>query len=210
MKNITNTLLIVLLYSSFTFAAEDKGFKPIFNGKNLEGWTLMGKAEGWSVKDGILRSEGAKGGDWIRSKEQYGDYILKLDWKVSAGGNSGIFIRATEEGNPWITGYEVQILDAPGRDLQYGTGSLYGYFSPKPMPDHTPDKWHTFEIQCVGSKIKITADGVKILDVDQLTNEKSKSKPVKGYIGLQDSHSKAGHYIEYRNIRIKKLKPAGS
>lgn len=186
--------------------AVEEGFVPVFNGKNLDGWTVVGKPEGFTVKDGILRSEGAKGGNWIRLDREYADYILKLDWKVSKGGNSGVFIRARKDGNPWETGYEIQILDDESRDIEHCTGSLYGYFAVSKRPDTTPDKWHAFEIRCIGSRITVISDGQTIVDVDQAKNEKSKDKPLKGFIGLQDSHSAAGHYIEFRNIRIKEVK----
>jgi hypothetical protein len=195
-------------------ADTDEGFVPLFNGKDLAGWVIKGKAEGWAVKDGILRSEGAKGGDSIRTVKEYGDFILKVDWKVSPGGNSGVFLRVPDEGAPWQTGYEVQISNE-GRDDKHCTGALYGYAAVKPRPDETPDKWHTFEIHCVGPRIKVISDGVTVVDVDQtrLTapDEKGytdpKTKALRGHIGLQDSHSKAGSYIEFRNVRIKELKP---
>lgn len=208
----------LVLAGSVCGADKEDGFTPLFNGKDLDGWLIKGKAEGWQVKNGILRSEGGKGGDWVRSEKEYGDFILKLDWKISKDGNSGVFIRVPDKGAPWQTGYEVQISNAP-RDEKHCTGALYGYAAVKPRPDETADKWHSFELHCVGSKIKVVADGVTVVDVDQtrLTapDEKGytdpKTKALKGFIGLQDSHAAAGSYIEYRNVRIKELKPgAGS
>jgi Domain of Unknown Function (DUF1080) len=194
---------------------KEAGFVPLFNGKNLDGWVIKGKAEGWQVKNGILRSEGGKGGDWVRSEKEYADFILKLEWKVSKDGNSGVFLRVSDRGAPWQTGYEVQISNAP-REEKHCTGALYSYAAVKPRPDETADKWHTFELHCVGPRIKVIADGVTIVDVDQtkLTapDEKGytdpKTKSLKGYIGLQDSHAPAGSYIEFRNVRIKELKPS--
>lgn len=193
-------------------AADEEGFVSLFNGKDLAGWTIKGKAEGWEVRDGLIRSEGGKGGDRLQSQKQYGDFILKLDWKVSKGGNSGVNIRAADEGNPWQTGYEVQIYTGERDDL-HCTGSLYGYAAVNPRPDETPDKWHTLEIHCSGPRIKTVCDGIKVVDIDQtklpLPKEAGypdpKTKPLKGFIGLQDSHSPAGHYIEFRNVRIKEL-----
>src|SRR3990172_5858435 len=204
---------LALLPGRLSGADKEDGFDSLFNGKNLDGWGVMGKPEGWQVKDGILHSDGAKGGDWIRSDKQYGDFIFKVDWKVSKDGNSGVFIRASDKGAPWQTGYEVQISNQP-RDEKHCTGALYGYAAVKPRPDESADKWHTFEIHCVGPKIKVISDGVTVVNVDQTQlsapDEQGytdpKTKPTRGYIGLQDSHSPAGHYIEYRNIRIKELK----
>jgi hypothetical protein len=201
--------VLVLAMGTFLAVADEpkveEGFVSIFDGKSLAGWTVIGKPEGFTVKDGILRSEGAKGGNWIRSEKEYGDFILRMEWKVSKGGNSGVFIRSAKEGNPWETGYECQILDDETRDDAHCTGSLYGYFAVAKRPDTTPDVWHKFEIRCQGTKIKVTSDDTVCVDVDEKTNEKAKDKPKKGYLGLQDSHSTAGHYIEFRNIRIKSL-----
>src|ERR1044072_6672027 len=103
---------------------KEAGFVPLFNGKNLDGWVIKGKAEGWQVQNGILPSEGARGGEWVRVAREYGDFILKLDWKVSRNGNSGVFLRVPDQGAPWQTGYEVQISSAP-RDDKHCTGALY-------------------------------------------------------------------------------------
>lgn len=184
--------------------ADDNGFVPLFNGKNFSGWVIMGKEKGWTVKDGVIRSEGAMSGKWLRSDKEYTDFVLKVEWRVSKGGNSGVFIRAAEKGLPWFTGYEVQISNAP-RDDAHCTGSLYGFVAVKPRPDETANKWHEFEIRCDGSHITVIADGVKCIDHDQSTSDKTRKKPLKGYVGLQDSHSPKGHYIEYRNVRIKVL-----
>lgn len=198
-------LLIAFASSHADDKKNEAGFKPLFAGDSLDGWKVMGKPEGFTIEDGVLRSEGATGGNWIRYETPLEDFALRLQWKISKEGNSGVFIRALEEGNPWETGYEVQLYDAPGREPQYGTGSLYGYFAPDPEPNHDPDVWHDLEIICQGPKIKVIADGEKVLDVDQTSSEKSKDKPLKGYIGLQDSHSTEGHYIEFRNVRMKRL-----
>lgn len=211
---LVSAFFVSVIAATCALGAEpDDGFVPLFNGRNLDGWVIKGKAEGWQVKDGVLRSEGAKGGDWIRTEKEYGDFILKLDWKVSKGGNSGVFIRVPDQGAPWQTGYEVQISNDP-RDDKHCTGALYGYVPVKPRPDESADTWHTFEIHAVGTRIKVIVDGVTVIDVDQSNLTKPdeagytdpKTKALRGHIGLQDSHSPAGNYIEYRNIRIKELK----
>jgi len=203
------SLFAALLLASAVHAGGKKdkaeeGFTPLFNGKDLSGWVVMGKRSGWKVADRVIRSEGASGGNWLRSEKEYGDFVLKVEWRVSEGGNSGVFIRSAKKGAPWTTGYEVQISNAR-RDESHCTGSLYGYFAVDPRPDESADKWHTFEIHCRGPQIKVIADGVTCIDVDQSKHDKTKEKPLSGYVGLQDSHSPAGHYIEYRNIRIKPL-----
>jgi len=200
----TFALLLALAAPAPAEGKKDAGFVSLFNGKDLDGWVVMGKKDGFVVKDGVIRSEGASGAEWLRSEKQYGDFVLRLDWKVSKDGNSGVFIRSADKGAPWETGYEVQISNQP-RDDEHCTGALYGYFPVKPRPDEAADKWHTFEITCKGTRIKVVADGVTCVDVDQATNPKAKDKPLKGYVGLQDSHSPKGHYVEFRNVKIKAL-----
>jgi len=203
------------------------GFVPLFNGRNLDGWVVMGDPAGFAVKEAVvesyvepsppretragtvktaavIHSDGEKGGQWLRSVRQYSDFILKVDWRVSRNGNSGVFIRCTEDGYPWVTGSEVQISNEP-RDDAHCTGSLYGSVAVRPRPDESADRWHTFEIQCVGNRITVISDGVKVVDADCDKIDALKNKPRAGYIGLQDSHAPKGSYIEYRNIRIKDL-----
>ena len=164
----------------------------------------MGDEDGYQVKDGLIHSDGETGGDWMRTEETYGDYILRVDWRVSEGGNSGVFIRADKECSPWLTGYEIQISSAR-QDEEHCTGSLYGYVGVDPRPDESGDVWHTFEITCRGDQITVKCDDVKCIDFDQSTQENTKDKPHEGYIGLQAAHAPAGHYIQYKNIRIKTL-----
>jgi hypothetical protein len=209
MKRFRFAAVVVMLATGCAVLAEerkpsDDGFVALFNGKDLGGWVNMGKEEGWSVRDGVIHSDGAMGGNWLRSEKEYDNFVFKVDWKVSKGGNSGVFIRAAEKGAPWVTGYEVQISNAP-RDDAHCTGSLYGYVAVKPRPDESPDKWHTFEIHCKDSRITVLSDGVKCVDFDQAKLEKTKDKPLKGFIGLQDAHASKGNYIEYRNVKLKVL-----
>ena len=180
------------------------GFLNLFNGENLDGWTIMGDPAGWSVQDGLIRSEGGKGGDWLRFNEPQNDFVFKLDWRVSENGNSGAYIRAAEEGRPWETGYEIQISNQPRDDL-HCTCSLYGYAAVDPRPDESADTWHTFEIHARGPRITVFSDGTKCTELDQSESEAAREKPLTGFVGIQDSHAGKGSYVEYRNIQLKLL-----
>ncbi len=201
--------LSALVLTNLTVAADEpqkdkEGFVSLFNGKDFSGWVNMGQKAGWSIKDSVIHSAGETGGNWLRSEKQYKNFILKVEWRVSQGGNSGVFIRSAEKGLPWTTGYEVQITNAP-RDDAHCTGSLYGYAAVNPRPDESHDTWHRFEIQCHNHHIRVLADGVKCVDFDQASTDKTKGKPLAGYIGLQDAHVPKGHYIEYRMVKLKEL-----
>ena len=114
--------VFVCLFIPATLAAYENpptepGFRSLFDGKNIEEhFIIKGKKESWTVKDGVIHS--LRGGNRIISKEQYGDFVLRLDWRISDQGNSGIFIRVPgqNDGAPWVSGFEVQISNAP-RDL---------------------------------------------------------------------------------------------
>lgn len=188
----------------------EPGFVSLFDGKNIaEHFVIKGKKESWQVADDVIRS--TPGGDRIMSKKQYGDFVLRLEWKVSKNGNSGVFVRvpSPDDGAPWETGYEVQISNAP-RDDAHCTGSLYGVVGVKPRPDEAADVWHAYEITCRGGRVTVVSDGVRCIDARSEQHTAMRKRPRKGYIGLQDSHSAAGSTIEYRNIRIQELQPDGT
>ena len=181
-----------------------EGFVPLFNGKDLTGWHPMGKPEAFRVVDGIIRSESGRDGFWLRSDRQYGDFILRVEWRVSKDGNAGVFFRATKEGYPWEPGHEAQISQVRRGDL-HCTGSLYDRVAADPRPDELAEVWREYEIQCRGPLIRVFLDQIPVIDVDQRDVPAMKDFPLTGYVGLQDSHEETG-WIEYRNIRIKELK----
>jgi type 1 glutamine amidotransferase len=181
-----------------------QGFVSLFNGENLDGWVIMGNPAGFVVKNGVIHSEGESGADWMRTVRQYRDFVLKLDWRVSKDGNSGVFLRSTEDGQPWVTGVEVQISSIP-RDESHCTGSLYGYVAVNPRPDESPDRWHTFEIRVVGRHYTVVADAKKVCGGDARDVASLADKPLLGYLGVQDSHAAKPATIEYRNIRVRDL-----
>ncbi len=179
----------------------------LFNGKDFDGWEIMGDKAGWQVtSDGVIRSEGGKGGNWLRyAKREFSDFLLRAEWRVSKDGNSGLFIRATQEGNPWDTGLEVPITSAP-RDERHSSGSLYvnPHGSVKVRP--RPDVWHEFEVRARGRHISVIVDGIMVVKADSKNNEALRKRPLKGFVGIQDSHTDAGKWVEWRNIRIRPLK----
>lgn len=188
------------------------GWTPLFMGSDLSQFDVVGAAEGFAItEEGVLRSEGGLGGDWLRSTEQYSDFVIHVEWRISPGGNSGVFIRSAAEGAPWETGHECQISnEQPPRDALHCTGTLYGTVAASPRPDETPEIWRTYEIHCVGSRITVIVDDTRTVDVDATAVEAIGDKPLVGHIGLQDSHTGEGYWVEYRNVWIKELeRPVG-
>ena len=89
------------------------GFKPLFNGKNLDGWWIRGEnKDAYKVEDGNLIVTGAEGGDWIFTNEEYGDFVLRYEYKCLTGeGNSGVSIRSPKEGERYFALLKVNTLN---------------------------------------------------------------------------------------------------
>lgn len=191
----------------------DGGFTNLFDGKTLNGWMLVGKnGDGYGVKDGILFCAKHGGGNLFTEKE-YSDFILRFEFKLEAGGNNGIGIRAPYEGTSAYVGMEIQILDdgapmyANLRPAQY-CGSVYDIVAARRGALKPVGQWNQEEIVARGRHIKVTLNGTVIVD----TNLNDVADPAvlakhpgmlrdRGHIGL------LGHddYVEFRNIRVKEL-----
>ncbi|RLS68824.1 MAG: DUF1080 domain-containing protein, partial [Planctomycetota bacterium] len=104
-----------LLASNHDLLAADDDFKPLFNGKDLNGWVLTNTpAETWSFEDGMLKCTGKPIGE-IRTEKMYQNFIMEVEWRhMVPGGNAGIFVWAddiTAKGVPFHRGVEVQVLE---------------------------------------------------------------------------------------------------
>jgi hypothetical protein len=187
------------------------GHRSLFNGKDLAGW--VGAKEPadkcWEVQDSLLVCNGAKG-TWLRSDAQYGDFNLRLDYQVAAGGNSGVYVRVPEDGNHHRendsappAGFEVQILDDADRqykelkDFQY-SGSLYDIAGASPRNVRPAGQWNTLEINCRGQHITISQNGAVVVDVKEDTHPLIKLRQTRGFLGLQNHSTE----VKFRNVRV--------
>jgi len=168
------------------------GWVPLSDGKSLSGWHPENQAT-WAVNRGIILGSGGDG--WLRSEKTYADFVLRLEFRNSPNGNSGVFLRASKEGkageppNP-ASGYELQIYN---EDPKWATGSIEDVIPRLAPVNPTPGAWHTYEIEVRGDRLTASLDGAKVLDG---RDGQLKS----GYIGLQ--HHK-NNKIEFRNLMIK-------
>ena len=153
--------------------------------------------------DGAIVCTGEKG-PWLRSKEQYGDFNLRLEYKLKAGGNSGVYIRVPENGNHHGdgAGIEVQVLDDKAeryqtlKPYQY-TGSLYAIAPATSTSAAKPAQWNSLEINCRGTKYHVIHNGTTIIAADETTFPELKGRLTKGFLGLQN-HSEE---VWFRNLR---------
>lgn len=184
------------------------GFKPLFDAKSLAGWEETNPtAQCWSVEDGNILCNGQKG-SWLRSKEQYGDFNLRLEYKLGPGGNSGIYVRVPADGdhhgkNGKSAGVEIQVLDDQAeryknlKPYQY-TGSVYAVAPAKEHVGHEAGTWNELEIDCQGPKYRIIHNGVIIVDATPEEFPELSRRQVEGFFGLQNHSSK----VWYRNVRL--------
>jgi hypothetical protein len=188
------------------------GFQPIFNGSDFDGWA--GPVANYEVKDGAIMCKAGKGGT-IYTKEEYGDFVARLEFKVPPGGNNGLAIRYPGEGDTAYKGMcELQVLDdnyekVRGKiDPRQAHGSAYGMAAAHRGYQQPTGEWNFQEVTVVGTKIKVELNGTVILDTDlsKITEymansaHPGKERP-SGHFGF------AGHNdpVSFRNVQIKKL-----
>lgn len=188
-----------------------EGFTSIFNGTDLTGW--QGAVDEYEVVDGAIRCKQGKGGQ-LFTKDEYGDFVVRLEFKVPPGGNNGLAIRYPGTGNPAYAGMtELQVLDSEAEkyaklDARQYHGSAYGMAAAARGFLRKPGEWNFQEVTVKGSTIKVELNGNVILDADlskiteYMANSAHPGKDLKkGFFGF------AGHSdpVSFRNIQIKPL-----
>ncbi len=176
--------------------------KVLFNGKNLDGWTVYG-TEKWYVEDGLLVCESGPDEQYgyLATDQFYDDFELTLEFKQEADGNSGVFFRSTIEGTK-ITGWQVEVAppdhDTGGVYESYGRGWLI-------KPDKKLDSmlkmgdWNEMRIRVEGDNVTTWLNGQQMITLDD-----EKIGKGKGSIALQ-IHDGGGIKVKWRNIRVTPL-----
>jgi len=206
MKTHAIPLLLFCLLSRTAFGGPDAGFKPLFNGKDLSGWTMLpGKPPAFSVAEGVIETR-PRGGSDLFTTGRFGNFVLRFEYLLSDVGNSGVLIRC-DPNDPWRTGVEVQLLApwTPHRDDLHCTASLYGIVAVTNRPDETTGIWHQMEIACDRKAITVSVDGklATAANADQAAG--LKDKLLSGAIGFQSNHSKEGEFARFRKVEVKDL-----
>ena len=190
----------------------EKDFKPLFDGKTLNGWKLIDKkGSGYFVKNGVIVCPEDGGGDLFTEKE-YSDFVLRLEFKLTKGGNNGVGFRAPmEKGQIAYIGNEIQILDDdahPNLKSGQNCGSLYRIFPAKSGVAKPVGEWNAYEITADGRHIKVVLNGQTVVDgnlndvwdPEILRRHPGMLRP-RGHIGLLGHSS----HVEFRNIRVHEL-----
>lgn len=199
------SLLAAIALISPLFAQE--GFKPLFNGKNLDDFIVDTQGL-WRVENGeiIGVSPGLKYNDFLRTKKTYTDFVLKVSFKMrdtSGKGNSGIQFRSEAiPGSHEVKGYQADV------GMQYW-GCLYdesrrnrilAQASPEALASVKKDDWNEYIISAQGARITLTLNGVVSVDYTETEPDILRT----GFIALQ-LHSGPPFEMRFRNLMIREL-----
>ena len=203
MKKTLLTLALLASSLAIVWAADENGYRPLFNGKDTTGWHLR-KSDGhnsWTVANGILKNTvlpGEHGTDLV-TDQKFKNFTVKYEYLVPDKSNSGFYLRGR---------HEIQILgDAAAGATSVGcNGALYSFKAPDKFVSKPGDQWQTAEATIIGDKITVVLNGVKIHDQvecrkgtgGQLDDDVDQPGP----IFLQGDHGT----VSFRNVRIKELK----
>lgn len=240
MKKTIFLLSASVLLSSFGFSQNNtltpkeksEGWQILFNGKNADGWHTYGKQNTgpeWKMEDGTIHLDAStpnkEGGDLVTNGE-YGNFDLKLDWRISDKGNSGILFYVNEDPakyeETYFTGPEMQVLDngtptrlghPDGKIYTHRAGDLYDLLASreavKPLGE-----WNHVEIKSLNGKLDFYMNGIhtlstrmwdenwkKMIAISKFKDMRGFGTFKKGKIALQNH----GDDVWFRNIRIRKL-----
>lgn len=214
MKISGTILLLCLLMMPVVGQSDEKGFTRLFDGKTLNGWKLVhGHGPGYVVNNGAIVCPLDGGGNLFTEKE-YSNFIFRFEFKTEPGGNNGIGVRAPLEGDAAYTGMEIQILDDQHEKYkgkirsEQHHGSVYDVIPARTGFLKPAGQWNSEEIMMTGSRIRVTLNGVIILDSDlnivkepEVLKKHPGLKRASGHIGFLGHNS----LVEFRNIRIRQL-----
>lgn len=190
--------------------SDQDGFEVAFNGEDFTGW--QGDTDSYEIVDGAVRCKAEKGGN-LFTKNEYSDFIARMEFKLPPGGNNGLAIRFAGEGRPHVHGVELQVLDSEHEkykslDARQFHGSAYGLAAAHRGYLRPTGEWNYQQVTVSGSIYRVELNGTEILNADLSKIKKHKDGDLppgvsrtSGFFGF------AGHNdpVEFRNISIKRL-----
>lgn len=213
-------LLAVCVGSIAIAKKPSSAWQQLFDGVSTQGWHNVGRDTldpRWQAVDGELALTAGGGGD-IVSEREFGDFELELEWRISSGGNSGIFYRAADADPVWKTAPEMQVLDdalAEDRhDPKHRAGSVYDLYAPSQPLARPAGEFNQVRIVARGGRVEHWLNGRLAVRYDldsqdwklRVAASKFAAYPGfavsrRGHIALQDH----GDPVRFRNIRIRPL-----
>jgi hypothetical protein len=196
----------ILLLIGFVFAVQlvfAQQPVALFNGKDLTGWTING-TEKWYVENGELVCESGpdKQYGYLSTNQQYKNFILTMQFKQEANGNSGVFFRSSIEGVK-ISGWQVEVappeMHTGGVYESYGRGWL---IQPKPADEQwlKEGEWNSMKIKVNGDEVTTWLNDHQMIYLNDATIGKGE-----GFIALQ-IHDGGGIKVRWKNLEITEIK----
>jgi hypothetical protein len=203
--------------NKLTAAERAAGWRLLFDGRTTDGWRgfkLNAMPDGWKVVGGALTRVAAAGD--ILTTQKFKNFELDLEWKISEGGNSGIFYRGSEDEDAiYWTAPEMQVLDdahhEDGKSRLTSAGANYGLYEAPPGIVKPAGQWKQVRLIVNGRHVEHWLNGVRMLQYElyspdwemKVRDSKFAAHPKygrneEGYIGLQDH----GDWVAFRNIKI--------
>ena len=196
-------ILLALILPLTALAADDeKGFKPLFNGKDTTGWHVRNEKanNAWKVVDGVLKNElkqGEHGVDLV-TDAKYWNFTVRYEYMVPDGSNSGFYLRGR---------HEIQVLGdfQSGKPAMGGNGAIYQHTQPAKFASKAGDQWQTVEATMIGDKVTVILNGEKIHD--NVKVERATGSELDGKVGEPGSFFLQGDHgaVSFRNLRVKEL-----
>jgi hypothetical protein len=225
--NNSSTDTTAVIDTTGASASTEASWTPLFDGSTLSGWHTFGSdsvSGGWGVDSGTihLNASAKKGRGDLVSNDSYDNFDLKLDWKISKAGNSGILFYVQDDKpkyeDTYKTGPEMQVLDDERHEDRkkpsHRAGSLYDMIQATPGAVKPAEEWNTAEIVSNNGKLDFYLNDVHVVNTTiwddnwkkMLDSSKFKEWPAfgtfkSGHIALQDH----GNEVWFKNIQIKKL-----
>lgn len=210
--------LFLISTTTATLSAADSakesedGFVSIFDGKTLDGW--VGSVDGYEVLDGAISCIPGKGGNLL-TKDEFANFVVRFEFKLTPGGNSGLGLRAPLKGNAAFDGMESQVLDdthekyANLKHWQFH-GSIYGIVAAKPGHLKPVGEWNQEEVSCDGTKIRVKLNGTVIVDADLADHIGKPTLDGRPHPGIERTTGHIGFLghgdrVDFRNLRVKTL-----
>jgi len=206
--------------NALTDAERAAGWMLLFDGKTIEHWRGYGQSDvpaGWQVVDGTLSR--LRGGGDLATKEEFANFELALEWRITPGGNSGIMFRVVEGVDPpYYSGPELQILDnarhADGKVPETSAGSNYALHAPTKDATKPVGEWNAVRLVVNGAHVEHWLNDIKVVEYELWSPDwQSRVRASKfnewppygraraGRLVLQDH----GDVVAYRNIKIRRL-----
>ena len=214
---MNRSALAACLLAAVTCAADETGFTPLFNGKDLAGWMNSGGSH--EVVDGELRSRRGRASN-IQTTRSYGDFVLRFEFKLSPGADNGVGVRMPPGGEAAYDGIEIQLVDESdpkrnGLKPEERSGSIFGVVAAKPGALKPAGEWNAAEVTARGPRITVILNGTEVLDADvaEFRDGKKPTPDGRAHPGLGATKGPIGFLgtgteVSFRDVRVRPLEPS--